>query len=69
VHIKDAYGDHMISEVLPRGRTLEKRLSLKSSYGWYDVAVRAEGAEFLRRAAGHLENGRDSVSDPGFGNV
>jgi phospholipase C len=54
---------------LPRGRALEKRLSLKPSYGWYDVAVRADGADFLRRAAGHLENGQDSASDPAFGNV
>jgi len=67
VRIEDAYGERTLTEVLPRGRSFEKRLSLKSSYGWYDVAVRADGGDFLRRAAGHLENRQDSVSDPAFG--
>ena len=67
MRIEDAYGERTLTEVLPRGRSFEKRLSLKSSYGWYDVAVRADGGDFLRRAAGHLENGQDSVSDPAFG--
>ena len=34
---------------------------------WYDVAVRADDGDFLRQAAGHLENGNDSASDPAFG--
>jgi len=68
VSIENGYGERAIVDWLPRGRALEKRVSLKSSYGWYDVAVRAEGdGDFLRRAAGHLENGRDSASDPAFG--
>jgi len=68
VRIEDAYGERTFTDVLPRGRALEKRLSLKSSYGWYDVAIRTGGDDdFLRRAAGHLENGEDSASDPAFG--
>jgi phospholipase C len=32
------------------------------------LTVKADGdASFLRRIAGHLENDRDSVSDPAFG--
>jgi len=67
VRIESAYGERTFVEVLPRGRAFEKRISLKSSYGWYDVAVGADGGEFLRQAAGHMENGADSASDPAFG--
>ena len=67
VRIENAYGERTFVEVLPHGRSLEKRISLKSSYGWYDVAVHSDGGDFLRRAAGHLENGEDSASDPALG--
>ena len=40
-------------------------LDLKKSHGWYDVSIRVEGAEgFEQRFAGHVETGKDSVSDP-----
>ena len=70
IRITNAYGDGgTLVDVLPRGRTLEKRWPLQSSFGWYDIAVRADAdPNFLRQAAGHVENGRDSVSDPAFGN-
>ncbi len=70
IRITNAYGDGgTLVEVLPRGRTLEKRWPLPSTFGWYDIAVRADADPgFLRQAAGHVENGRDSVSDPAFGN-
>lgn len=33
--------------------------------GWYDVTITSRGDErFVRRLAGHLENGRSSISDP-----
>ena len=36
--------------------------------GWYDLAVRCEGdATWLRRAAGRIETGKDSISDPLMG--
>jgi phospholipase C len=70
VSISSGYDDRSVVDVLPRGRGLEKRWSLKSSFGWYDLAVRADGdRHFLRRVAGHLENERDSVSDPALGGV
>jgi len=40
-------------------------LDLKKSHGWYDVSVRVEGVDgFEQRFAGHVETGKDSVSDP-----
>jgi phospholipase C len=57
-------------DVLPRGRAIEKRWPLKSSFGWYDLSVTTDAdPSFLQRLAGHLENGRDSVSDPAFGGI
>jgi phospholipase C len=70
INITSVYDRRALAEVLPRGKTLEKRWSLKSTFGWYDLTV-TTGADtqFLRRIAGHLENGDDSVSDPALGGI
>jgi phospholipase C len=35
------------------------------SEGWYDVTITSSGdPRFLRRLAGHVENGSPSISDP-----
>jgi phospholipase C len=40
-------------------------VDLRASECWYDLSVVADGqAGFLRRFAGHVENGRPGVSDP-----
>jgi phospholipase C len=70
VSIASVYDDESIVDVLPRGRAIEKRWPLKSSFGWYDLSVTTDSdPSFLQRLAGHLENGRDSVSDPAFGGL
>jgi phospholipase C len=52
------------------GQSLDARFSLRDSFGWYDIAITVDGdAGFLRRLAGHVENGEDSASDPAFGAV
>lgn len=41
------------------------RLPLASSHHWYDYSLRVNGLPgWLRRFAGHLENGLPSISDP-----
>jgi phospholipase C len=41
-------------------------LELSASAGWYDVAIMMPDApRYLRRFAGHHEDGRPSTSDPG----
>jgi len=68
VSIWSAYDGKSLVDVLPRGRALERRFALKSTFGWYDLSIKADGDKaFLRRVAGHLENGRDSLSDPALG--
>jgi phospholipase C len=70
LNIASAYDGRSVVEVLQRGRVLERRWPLRSTLGWYDLTIKADGdRNFLRRLAGHLENGRDSVSDPAFGGI
>ncbi|WP_082119644.1 phospholipase domain-containing protein [Saccharothrix sp. ST-888] len=39
--------------------------SFATVQGWYDLTVTADSSDgFLRRLAGHLENGSDSITDP-----
>ena len=42
-------------------------LDTNSTGGWYDVAISVPGTPWRRSFAGHLVNGRASVSDPAFG--
>lgn len=44
--------------------------ALRNSAGWYDFSMGVEGLPgYLRRFAGRVETGRDSFSDPAFGDV
>jgi phospholipase C len=55
---------------LSPGETEAKTWSLERTGGWYDLLVQVEGdARFAYRLAGHLENGDDTISDPGMGRV
>jgi phospholipase C len=47
---------------VPGGVTVEQHWDVSASGNWYDFTV--SGAQFERRLAGRLENGRASVSDP-----
>jgi phospholipase C len=74
VSVANAYGsaedrdDDRLARRLHPGQSFDVRFSLRSSFGWYDIAIKADtDANFLRRLAGHLENGKDSASDPAFG--
>jgi phospholipase C len=66
VKIASAYGhDGSFTRALQHGRAFEKHWNLKASFGWYGLAVTVDGDhDFLCRVAGHIENGRDSISDP-----
>lgn len=50
------------SLTLAPGREARKDLAVRASGGWYDVSIQADG--YLRRLAGRLELGGDSISDP-----
>jgi phospholipase C len=68
VQITNAYGGEAIKDALSRGRTLKQTFSLKKTSGWYDIAVTTDAdSRFLWCFAGHLENSRESASDPAIG--
>jgi phospholipase C len=53
----------------PNGEQSEFFL-LERSYGWYDFKITTPSdPSFQHRLAGHLETGRDSMSDPAIGTV
>jgi len=50
---------------LPPSRTVRHLLNVKGTGGWYDLSIEADG--YLRRLAGRLETGLDSITDPAMG--
>lgn len=65
-----AYGSALMAKAvaLAPGVTITERWPLSATGGWYDLAVRIPGDEhFLRRFAGRIETGRDSITDPAMG--
>lgn len=60
------YASNRIPEVrVPARSRSTMRLPLAASANWYDFSLRVDGLPgWLRRFAGHLENGLPSISDP-----
>ncbi len=58
--------DPLPSLTLAPGANQVVFLDLASSAGWYDIAVvTPDTPRYLRRFAGHHEDGRPATSDPG----
>jgi phospholipase C len=70
VSVLDAYTGEVSARLLEPHETFEDELSLHRFHGWYDLIVRVDGdATFEYRLAGHVETGKDSVSDPALGGL
>ncbi|HVZ72590.1 MAG TPA: phospholipase C, phosphocholine-specific [Polyangia bacterium] len=68
VRVSDGYGDEDLTRPLRPGEAFERTWTLERSAGWYDLLVEVESDHtFERRLAGHVEDGRDSFSDPAIG--
>jgi phospholipase C len=68
VSIFDAYSGKTQTRMLQPHNSATYVNQLQKSFGWYDLTVRVDSdASFERQLAGHLETGRDSVSDPAIG--
>jgi phospholipase C len=69
MRIRDHYAttDHnVITRTVRAGERLTLPHDASPAHGWYDLAVTLDGDNtFLRRFAGHIENGKPSFSDPG----
>jgi phospholipase C len=70
VTVRDRYGSRAIRLWVRPGQTARHVWSLDRSHGWYDLTVTTRGDDgFEQRYAGHLENGRSSVTDPAMGGL
>ncbi len=70
--VDNAYQSPIVSQTidpkLPGATVLT--LDVSKYYGWYDFSVVVSGySNFVRRYAGHVENGSTSYTDPLMGNV
>lgn len=70
VTVLDAYTGNTRTRHLQSGQSLESRSESEDFGGWYDLIVTVgSDPTFNYRLAGHVETGRDSISDPALGGV
>jgi phospholipase C len=64
----NAYGRTVVSYALVAGQSMTLDIALAGSFGWYDLTVSIDlDAQYVRRLAGHVENGSASRTDPAIG--
>jgi phospholipase C len=67
---RDRYTQQLTEFVLGPGEQTTHGWALTRSRGWYDVTLTVDGdTSLVRRFAGHLEDGDDSISDPLMGGL
>src|SRR5262249_25310999 len=70
VTLLDAYTGKEISQHLKTHQILEDEMPLDQFGGWYDLIVKVSGDHhFKYQLAGHVETGKDSISDPALGGL
>ncbi|MEU0072242.1 phosphocholine-specific phospholipase C [Streptomyces sp. NPDC006332] len=63
--VTDGYGGRARTFTVRAGATVKHTVDLAASRRWYDLTVTSEAdSAFVRRFAGHVENGHPGVSDP-----
>ncbi|MFB9336951.1 phosphocholine-specific phospholipase C [Actinoplanes octamycinicus] len=67
VRVADRYTGHASTLTLRAGTARTSQISAARTRGWYDVTVTS--GSVVAQYAGHLENGRDSITDPGMGGL
>jgi phospholipase C len=66
----DAYTGKSASKLLQSHESFADELQLDRFGGWYDLIVKVSGdASFKYQLAGHVETGKDSISDPALGGL
>ncbi len=68
VRVFDAYSKRSVTRPVLPGRSVELHWDLERSYGWYDLTIEVVAdPNFKQVFAGHVESGRDSMTDPALG--
>ncbi len=65
--IDNAYGEKPVSLKIPAGGQSSGLLKLAQSHGWYDVSIQIDQSAAVKRYAGHVETGKESITDPLMG--
>jgi len=61
------YSGDKVSQTLTPGGSMRKDFRLASVANWYDVLITVDAdPSFAWELAGHIENGKDSLTDPGI---
>jgi phospholipase C len=64
----DKYKGQKFDVTIMPGARVSPRLSLDRESGWYDLVITVESESSIEyHFAGHVENGKDSISDPAIG--
>jgi phospholipase C len=70
VTILDQYNGESVKLAINAGRSDSRSFSLTPLSGWYDFVITvASDASIQYHFAGHVETGRDSISDPALGGM
>jgi phospholipase C len=70
ISIFNKYTDEKSFKKLESGESLSGNWPLFDFYGWYDLVITVDDDNsFEYRIAGHVENGKDSYSDPIMGGL
>jgi phospholipase C len=65
LQVHEAYFGQREKRLLRARESTSSYWPMERAFGWYDLRVTLEGdSRFLVQFAGHIENGRDSISDP-----
>jgi phospholipase C len=65
LHIVETYAQGTANEELKPGAIYQRSFPVDKFYGWHDLVLSvAADAAFYQQLAGHLETGKDSVTDP-----
>jgi len=68
--VRDGYTSRRTSVSVRGGQSAAKSWVVSRTRGWYDLVVAtADETAAQQRFAGRLENGEDSISDPGMGGL
>lgn len=67
--IDNVYGEKPLNLKIPAGGQSSGLLKLDKSHNWYDVSIQIDQSATVKRYAGHVETGRESVTDPFMGTL
>ncbi len=68
VTAQNLYAKQTATLTIPPGSLMRHDFALTGTAGWYDVLLTVDAdPDFAWRLSGHLENGSDSMTDPGIG--